>query len=267
VHEILARVEEGQYVLDLGARHGSFRREECHGITIGADLEDPGQPRPENFVICDAAYLPFPRNRFTAVIANHCLEHFDDPRSALAEAGRVLAMPGYLYVAVPDADTFTDRVYRWIGRGGGHVQRFTSIDQVRKLAEDSAGTPLVGWRLLHTSLSFLNRRNIDGRIPGKMLLFAGGSEAFLRVLTRVLRWADAAFGGNWSVYGWAAYFGSTIEVKDTAWTNVCVRCGAGHAAEWLLREGRVRRTLILRAYRCPGCGATNYFTGDRARAR
>jgi phage FluMu protein Com len=44
---------------------------------------------------------------------------------------------------------------------------------------------------------------------------------------------------------------------------VCVRCGSGHASEWLASIGLVRRAMWVRYYRCPRCDAMNYFTDDR----
>lgn len=82
---------------------------------------------PRLSVLADAAALPFASASFDAVVANHSLEHFADLDGALGEIGRVLAPAGALYIAVPDATTFTDRLYRWLARGGGHVNRFSSV--------------------------------------------------------------------------------------------------------------------------------------------
>ena len=90
MHEILARLSARDRVLDLGARHGSFPPGLCRATAIRADIDDPGPPRPRNLVICDASPLPFPDARFSAVVANHCLELFENPAAALAEASRVL---------------------------------------------------------------------------------------------------------------------------------------------------------------------------------
>ena len=123
MHEILRNLTPGDRVLDLGSGAGSF--DAGPFIAIRADLDRPATIA-TNFVQTDAARLPFADRVFDAVISNHSLEHFDDLAGALAEIGRVLKPSGALYIAVPDASTFCDRLYRWLARGGGHVNPFTS---------------------------------------------------------------------------------------------------------------------------------------------
>ena len=122
MHEILARVPPDGYVLDLGSREGSFDRAAYPFRTVRVDLDHASG----SDVQADAAHLPFPSHCFDAVVSNHSLEHFADLDRALSEIGRVLARPGALFIAVPDASTFTDRLYRWLAKGGGHLNAFTS---------------------------------------------------------------------------------------------------------------------------------------------
>jgi SAM-dependent methyltransferase len=84
------------------------------------------QKKEELIVQGDALHLPFPDSTFTAVISNHSLEHFDHLEGALHEIGRVVRPQGALFVSVPDASTFCDRLYRWLAKGSGHVNAFTS---------------------------------------------------------------------------------------------------------------------------------------------
>ena len=81
--------------------------------------------------------MPFPAEAFDAIVSNHSLEHFVELEATLREIGRVIKRGGVLYVAVPDASTLTDRIYRWLARGGGHVNAFRAprdvIDPVEKL--------------------------------------------------------------------------------------------------------------------------------------
>jgi SAM-dependent methyltransferase len=252
VHEILARVAANGRVLDLGSREGSFDRSAYPFHTVRADLDRAAGVN----VQADAAHLPFPAHCFDAVVSNHSLEHFADLDQALAEIGRVLTRPGALFIAVPDASTFTDRLYRWLAKGGGHVNPFTSAPALAGRIEQAVGVPCAGVRVLHTSLSFLNRHNRRAPAPRKLLLLADGREPFLIGLSFLLRIADRAFGTRLSVYGWALYFGCE-PVEASAWTNVCVRCGSGHPAREL-------RPGAARLYRCPSCGAKNLFTPDPA---
>jgi hypothetical protein len=251
VHEILARVPATGRVLDLGSREGSYDARAYPFRTVRVDLDRAAGVS----VQADAARLPFPPECFDALVSNHSLEHFADLDSAIAEISRVVKRPGAAFIAVPDAATFTDRLYRWLGRGGGHVNRFTSADKLAARIEQASGLECGGVRVLHTSLSFLNPRNRRARAPRKLLLLANGWEPLLVGLSFALRAADRVFRTRLSVYGWALYFGCK-PADASAWTNVCVRCGAGHAAREL-------RPGALGFYRCPGCGARNIFTPDR----
>jgi SAM-dependent methyltransferase len=262
VHEILRHLPKGARVLDLGSGSGSFEASRYPIVTLRADLDTP-RTAVANFVQCDAAKLPFATGAFSAVISNHSLEHFSDLGSSLREIGRVIRPGGSLYVAVPDSSTITDRIYRWLGKGGGHVNPFTSSERLIAAIERATGLPHVATRSLCTSLSFLNRRN-SGPWPRKKLLLGGGTEGSLRLLTYIFRLLDRRFGTHTSIYGWAFYFGTVQETIDSrAWTNVCVRCGAGHSAASLISNGCVMRSLVLlRCYDCPNCRARNLFTRD-----
>lgn len=248
MHEILRHLPANARVLDLGSNKGSFDEATYSFTTIRADLDPPAGP---NAVRCDAARLPFRAGAFNAIVSNHSLEHFEELKASLNEIGRVLARDGALYVAVPDASTLADRIYRWLGRGGGHVNAFTSADDLAARIGSATGLPCVAIRLLHTSFSFLNNRNMGLRRPRKLLLFAGGSERFLVEFSALCRRLDGWFGSRLSVYGWAFWFGRVGEPVDTIpWVNVCVRCGSGQPREAIERcRGR-----------CPQCGAVNRFT-------
>lgn len=253
MHEILATLPTGSTVLDLGSGRGSFDRSQYHLQVVCADLAAPAG------VICSASHLPFANASFRAVISNHSLEHFENLPACVAEIARVIAPQGFLYVAVPDASTFTDRVYRWLGRGGGHVNPFTNAAAVARLFTESTGLPLAATRVLCTSLSFLNRRNIGPRAPRKLLLFANGNEQFVRVLSYGLRTIDRWFHSRASVYGWALFFGEGLTMDTAVWSNVCIRCGSGTPSAQL---AVVRRTVLPDIYVCPACGTRNYFTDD-----
>jgi SAM-dependent methyltransferase len=86
----------------------------------------------------DASRLPFPDASFDAIIASHSLEHFERLETALQELGRVVRPSGSIFIAVPDASTFSDRLHRWLGRD------------------------------LMTSLAILNRKNLAGRYFGAL---------------------------------------------------------------------------------------------------
>jgi SAM-dependent methyltransferase len=244
VHELLRSLPAGAWVLDLGCGAGSFVSDQA----VRVDVERESLKGPHG-VQADAAALPFPDRCFDVVISNHSLEHFENLAGALAEIGRVVKPEGALYVAVPDARTFCDRLYRWLARGGGHVNAFDSAPDLAARIQRATGLPHVATRTLCTSFSFLNRRNRRAPPPRRLYLLGGGTEVSLLLGSALARLCDRWLHTRLSVYGWAFYFGKIeCEIERATWTNVCIRCGSGHPAAAL--RGRV-------FYRCPHCGAPN----------
>lgn len=139
------------------------------------------------------------------MISNHSLEHFEGLEQALDEIRRVIDPNGFLYIAVPDSSTVTDRISRWMAQGGGQVNSFTSASVLVCRVSEKTGLPHAGTRVLCTSLSFLNRANITGRTQKKLWLFCGGSERPLRGLTYALRRLDRWSGSRLCIYGGPAH--------------------------------------------------------------
>lgn len=245
-------------MLDLGSSRGSFDASRYPVSLVRVDLEVPSDRQRDGFVCADAAALPFATASFDAIISNHSLEHFERLDKALEEMGRVVKPSGAMFIAVPDASTLADHLYRWLGRGGGHVNAFRSRDDLIALIEGHTRMRFVAGRTLRTSLAILNRKNQSGRIQRKLLLLGGGSETLLVLWSAIARFLDRRLSTRLSVYGWALYFGEIGEEVDRGtWSNVCVRCGAGYSSAWLENTGRARS-----GYTCPGCGAWNIFTRD-----
>lgn len=260
VYEILERLREGAYVLDLGSREGSFPD---GAYPVRAVRLDIGKPRRATSmsVQADAAHLPFAARTFDAVILNHSLEHIRELKPTLQEIGRVVREDGAVFVSVPDATTFSDRVYRKVYRdSGGHVNLFDSASKLEPMLAWYFGLPHVATRTLHTSLNFLNPHNTREAVRLRQMRFAGVPEFILAPAGAAMRWLDHGFGTRLSVYGWALYFGRIeTPVDTTPLENVCVRCGQAHPADDLRRRG-LERHLLLVSYRCVGCGAWNVFT-------
>jgi len=262
MQQILRVLPPGSTVLDLGSGPGSFDATGFPLTIVRADIA-AARRSSRDFVVCSSARLPFGDHSFNAVILNHSLEHFTELADSVSEIARVLACGGLLYIAVPDASTFTDRVYRWLGRGGGHVNLFSDPDVVPRMITAATGLKHAGTRVLCTSLSFLNRRNIRSKPPRKLLLFLNGNETLIRGLTWLLRAVDRAFHRRASVYGWAYYFGDSLAPDVQTWSNVCVRCGSADPSVLLKSAGRVtERRLLPAVYTCPACGGRNFFTHD-----
>jgi SAM-dependent methyltransferase len=265
---LIAALPPGSRVLDLGARAGSFQTERSDLHLVRLDLEIPAARHAGAYVAADAARMPILAQCFDLIVSNHSLEHFPELERTVSEIGRVSQPGGALFIAVPDAGTLTDRIYRWLGQGGlrhggGHVNAFRSPGQVIGLVQKLTGMKCRGTRVLFSGLSFLNARNVT-HPPGRLLLFANGNERFLAALTWGLRTADLLFGTRLSQYGWEFYFGNAAPVDSAEWwANVCVRCGAGHSEAFLRLHTPVQRRLrFWESYRCPGCGGWNLLTRD-----
>lgn len=253
--EELRRLPAGARVLDLGCGPGSFVVERRDLRVVRLDLQPPSLRKAGLFVSADAARLPFADGCFHAVVSNHSLEHFTGMESALAEVGRVIGPGGMFLVAVPDANTVTDRIYRWLGRGGGHVNAFRHPEDVIAPVERLTGLPHRHTRTLYSSLSFLNNHNFSAPPPKRIALFAFGDERFLAALVWALRLIGRHSGNSWSAYGWELRFGAAEPPEDPEpWINVCVRCGGGHSEAWLRSKGAGR------FYHCPDCGGWNIMT-------
>jgi SAM-dependent methyltransferase len=270
MHEILDRLPPGSRVLDLGSQGGSFNASDYQKLVlIAVDIISPGDSfskRPQgplHFVRADASCLPFASRTFDAIVLNHSLEHFERLKPALQEIGRVVRPDGAIYVAVPDATTFSDRLYRKIFPGrGGHVNLFASQSELSETLSWYFGLPLAGSRTLCASLTFLNRKARNA--TSGSCAFSRLPEPVLLWVTALLRVTDRRFGTRLSIYGWALYFGKLEQpVESTVRTNICVRCGQAHPADWLLQIGAVQqRRWLLSRYKCPACGASNFFTPD-----
>ena len=259
MHEILRSLPPGSRVLDLGSKNGSFPARQYALSVFRLDLEAPHN-RSRNFVTADAARLPFAAESFACVITNHSLEHIVNLPDALTEIRRVLQPDGSLYVAVPDASTFSDHIYRWLAHGGGHVNAFVSSEATGAMIANATGLFLIATRPLLSSFSFANRHN--ERWSRRIALLGWGNERFLAGLSYGTRVLDRAFKTRWSHYGWAFYFGTIAEaIPVEIWTNVCVRCGSATPASLIKLH---RRALLPNVYRCPACSARNLFTDDSA---
>ena len=255
MREILSHLPAEAVVLDLGSSGGSFDADSYPFSTVRVDLR---AIQGDRFVQADAARLPFRSYSFDAVICNHGLEHLVELESSLREIGRVVKPNGALFVAIPDSSTLTDKLYRWAYNGGGHVNPFREPNELAVVLTRLSGLPHIATRILHSSFSYLNRRNFQGGVPRRAALLSVGGEASLAILSSVARTCDRRFGTRMSVYGWAMYFGRVDEEIDlTASENVCIRCGQGHSRDCLESLQIVRSRQGIRYYRCPACQAFN----------
>ncbi|MEX2247396.1 MAG: class I SAM-dependent methyltransferase [Dehalococcoidia bacterium] len=122
-----------------------------------------------DFLVADAARLPFRDAAFDAVICTETLEHLPDDAAAIAEIARVLAPEGALHGAVPTH--FTERLYWLLSPGyrtapGGHVRIYTPRALLAQLRRN--GLRVSGARFAHSidSLIWL-RFCLEDRLRGR----------------------------------------------------------------------------------------------------
>jgi ubiquinone/menaquinone biosynthesis C-methylase UbiE len=122
----LARIEAGLAVLDVGCGTGGFAAEiaETTGArVVGCDrspafLDYARRRSPDvDWVVGDAAALPFAASSFDCVVVSLVLHQLDDPGRAVAEAHRVLRPGGRLLVRTVLPDDAAARVpFRFVPR-------------------------------------------------------------------------------------------------------------------------------------------------------
>jgi SAM-dependent methyltransferase len=243
----------GQRILDLGCGSGSLPTQTAGLKVTGVDVDDRALARNPSLpsACADSHRLPFAGDSFDLVICHHSLEHFHDVAGTVREIRRVLRPEGRLFVSVPDGRSFSDRLYRFLLCGGGHLQRF-SFDSIVSEVESGTGLHLAGWKELSTSYIFLDKRNFvpapRGPLPGpfpRRVRWLGALPSWVFSGSRVL----LNLASRRSRYGWAlAFTPSKINpVEEPRSRNVCMHCGAG------FDEG-TRVSWFF--YRCPYCSGS-----------
>lgn len=112
----VAEMFEGKNVLDIGCGAGGktlYYASQGAARVVGVDVvpryeqqakdlaKDLGLEEKFDFVLADAAKLPFEEDSFDTIIMNDAMEHVDKPEEVLAECLRVLVRGGRLFVNFP----------------------------------------------------------------------------------------------------------------------------------------------------------------------
>ena len=143
-------------VLDLGAGGGSFSYRSTPAGVIAIDLAFPDQAQ-DCFarVVADAGCLPLRDHSIDVVICNNTLEHFDRAHDTVLEIDRVLGSGGHLWVSVPNGFSFDDGLYRFVFKGGGHVNRFTLSSLLRTI-ESGTHLSAQSYKMLYSGFVYLS---------------------------------------------------------------------------------------------------------------
>ncbi len=121
LHELVDAAPPGARVLDAGCGPGSWRYGDRPDLRITAfDIKfPPGPPAGREGVDVLRASLerlPLRDGPFDLVICHYVLEHVTRLAACCDELARLTRPGGTLYVAVPRAAAFDDRLYRFAGR-------------------------------------------------------------------------------------------------------------------------------------------------------
>lgn len=120
LHELIAAAPAGTRVLDAGCGPGSWRYDERPDLAlVGFDVKfPPGPPPPAPGLVVfrgDLARLPLRSELFDLTVCHYVLEHVTELEPSIDELARVTKRGGTLYLSVPRAASFDDRLYRFAG--------------------------------------------------------------------------------------------------------------------------------------------------------
>jgi SAM-dependent methyltransferase len=254
----LEEFSPAQRILDLGCGSGSMPAQVAGLNVIGVDVDLKSLANKIPSACAESHRLPLAGASFDLVLCHHSLEHFHDVPGTIREVRRILRPEGRLFVSVPDGNSFSDRLYRFLLAGGGHLQRF-SFESIVGEIESGTGLHLAGWKELSTSFIFVDKRNFvpapRGALPGPLprrMRWAGALPAWCFSGARICLNVGSRLTRS-SRYGWALAFTpeNRPPEEEPGSVNVCMFCGAGFDCE-------PARVAVF-FYRCPYCSGANFL--------
>ena len=120
LREVIAAQPAGARVLDAGCGPGSWPYALRPDLDItGFDIKFPPGPPPLSEKVrvfrADLARLPLRPGTFDLVVCHYVLEHVSELEACCDELARLTRQGGTLYLSVPRAAAFDDRLYRFAG--------------------------------------------------------------------------------------------------------------------------------------------------------
>lgn len=118
-------------VLEVGSGHNPSIRSDvlCDKYLHDDAHRAAGMIIDRPLVIGDASALPFRSGSFDVIIANHMIEHLDDPRPFFAEAGRVASRGLFTAPSAMSERLWSDPQHRWLVEQKGDTLHFTAKNQ------------------------------------------------------------------------------------------------------------------------------------------
>ncbi len=239
----LGELPQGSRVLDLGCGSGTVAYESFpHLQFVAADQfvhkASAGWPTNAALALADAERLPWREGTFDAAICNFVFEHFADPVSALRELDRVIRVGGLLYISVPRASSLQDRLYRFVIKGGGHLQSYSMPNFVQMVYRET-GFKLEGYADAAGGFTWMRE------LPY--------GEALRRILFRSFRlWREATGWDPVAASDFLLLFRLAPSLGYKVIDEVCSHCGDAHD----------RRAAADDAWVCPACGYQNLSIGQ-----
>lgn len=260
LREVIAALPAGSRVLDAGCGPGSWPYALRADLDItGFDIKFPPGPPPRDertrVFRGDLARLPLRAGQFDLTVCHYVLEHVTELEACCDELARVTRPGGQLYLSVPRAAAFDDRLYRFagyfakyalmkFGKRIEHQQRFdfhTVVDLFY-----ARGLRLTATARVPAGFSWMN----DPRTKPLQAAFTGA----LAALHRLTGW-DLAKDANFVLT-----FEKVGEVGFRKVTHVCRECGE-HAV--VTPGGGAGEAVDAAHWRCPYCGKPNPFGRPR----
>jgi SAM-dependent methyltransferase len=267
LHELVAAAPRGARVLDAGCGPGSWSYGERPDLRITAfDIKfPPGPPaKREGVDVLRAGLerLPLRDGPFDLVICHYVLEHVTGLAACCDELARLTRPGGTLYLSVPRAAAFDDRLYRLAGnfakyvlmKFGKRIEHQQRFDLPKLLALfHRRGFVLTAHAFVPAGFSWMN----DPRTKGLQGPFTDAL-AWLHRTWGIDLARDAnfvlAFRSSGAPAGAPDVRGAELPGRRRV-THVCRECGEHSVLEPL-------RPWPLR-WECPWCGKPNPFGRPR----